>query len=244
MEGRMEYRNGKIAKAKTGAALGGGFLGLGLLACVGCCLPPLGALTAGGLGLALAGFSRFLPWLPIAGLATAGAAFYLALRSKRSARCGNPDCGCAGSCAIRTPEAADAEADAAGSQELHTEDRNAAVTVRNMPPEDPAGIEGCSLTAEAQANRIDQLRSGLFREILSIEETDGKSEFKFADTPEIMQELERFIRFERGCCTSLRFALSREPQGGSVALELEGPTSARAAFINGIRPPGSLPRTG
>jgi hypothetical protein len=124
-------------------------------------------------------------------------------------------------------------------QEGLPEDRNAAVAIQRGRPDAAESIEGCSLTADAQATRIDQLRSGLFREILSIEETDGKSEFKFSDAPEIVRELERFIRFERGCCTSLRFGLSRNPHGGPVVLEMEGPAPSRAAFINGVRLPGA-----
>lgn len=101
MEGRLEYGNSKISKLKTGGVWGGGILGLGILACLGCCLAPIaGVLAAGGIGLTVAGISRSLPWILVAGFVVAGAVLYLAKRSKAAASCGNPDCECAGSCTI------------------------------------------------------------------------------------------------------------------------------------------------
>lgn len=109
MEGRMGYENSKIAKVKAGRALGGGILGLGMLACLGCCLAPIaGVLAAGGIGLTVAGISRSLPWILIAGFVVAGAVLFLAKRSKAAASCGNPDCECAGSCTINSTNTGEA----------------------------------------------------------------------------------------------------------------------------------------
>lgn len=95
---------------------------------------------------------------------------------------------------------------------------------------------GCSLSAKAQVTRIDQLRSGLFREILSVEETEGKLKLKFADSSETVQKLTSFIKFERECCSSLQFGLVWEAHGGPVVLELEGPGPLLQAFKQASSP--------
>lgn len=91
-------------------------------------------------------------------------------------------------------------------------------------PEIPTNLPSCRLSPKAQASRIGKLRSTLFREIDSIIEEKDKLSFRFADKPENVRELTEFIRFERECCTALRFGLEWEPNGGPVTLEMKGPS--------------------
>lgn len=97
----------------------------------------------------------------------------------------------------------------------------------------------CKLSPKAQADRIGSLRFGLFDAIDSVIAGPGSLRLQFADTPENVAGLTGFIRFERECCTSLRFALEWEPGGGGLTLEMKGPADLLAALGEMASPRGA-----
>lgn len=99
----------------------------------------------------------------------------------------------------------------------------AAKTLENTAPGGRDLIPSCKLSHKAQAERIGSLRAGLFESIDSIIPGPESLRLKFADTPENLAQLTEFIRFEQKCCTTLRFSLEWEPEGGPVTLEMKGP---------------------
>lgn len=105
-----------------------------------------------------------------------------------------------------------------------------AATVKVEGVAQGAFIPGCKLPPKAQASRIKELRSDLFRRIESVSEEGGSLQFRFPDKPETVADLTEFIRFERGCCSSLRFGLGWELEGGPVTLIVEGPVPLLSAL--------------
>src|SRR4051812_22291845 len=100
---------------------------------------------------------------------------------------------------------------------------------------DQAFIPGCKLLPKAQAERIGQLKAGLFKEIVGSTEEDGMLRLHFPGNPKTADDLMDFIRFERECCASLSFDLAWEQDGGRLSLEIKGPGDGLAAFKDSWR---------
>ena len=97
-------------------------------------------------------------------------------------------------------------------------------------PEDPASIPSCTLSPNAQAARIEQLRSGLFARIDSIIELPGMLALRFEDNPANVSSLTQFIQFERKCCSSLGFTMEWDVGDKAVTLEMKGPEALLKAM--------------
>ncbi len=85
----------------------------------------------------------------------------------------------------------------------------------------------CDLSDEAFEARRAQLREGLVSKARGREELSDGLALRFDATPELREELDAFISFERKCCPGLDFSVRDE----SAALRLE---------IRGIDPEASL----
>lgn len=204
---------GRSGKTWKGLGLGASSLGL---ACLGCCLAPiLGIFLTAGTGAVLAGFFR--SWVSLAILSCLALAMLIFLTRKawRISCCSSPGSDCrTESCGIHTR----------GLGKEGTETTPASIKNQRVAASEPTAVmPDCRLSPETQAVRIGQLRTSLFRDIDSIDEGKGGLRLQFADKPESVRELTDFIRFERECCTSLRFGLEWKPNGGPVTLEMRGP---------------------
>ena len=75
----------------------------------------------------------------------------------------------------------------------------------------------CSLTDERFAARQEELRAGLFARAGRWEELSNGLAFYFDASPEMREELEALMAFERKCCPGLDLSVS----DSSEALRLE-----------------------
>lgn len=80
----------------------------------------------------------------------------------------------------------------------------------------------CTLPEPQRRARGAELRAGLFAQIVERRELVDGYALRFAPLDETIENLGRFIAFERQCCAFLRFALEVEPNGGPVWLTLTG----------------------
>ncbi len=204
---------GRSGKYWKGLGLGASALGL---ACLGCCLAPiLGIFLTAGTGAVLAGSLRSWVLPAILGSLTLAMLIFLTRKTWRISCCPSPDSDCrTGSCGIHTRRH--------GKESMET--THASIRNQRVVASEPTAIiPDCRLSPATQVVRIGQIRSGFFRDIDSIDEGKGGLRLQFADKPETVRELIDFIRFERECCTSLRFGLEWKPNGGPVTLEMRGP---------------------
>ena len=85
----------------------------------------------------------------------------------------------------------------------------------------------CTLTPEALRTR----REGLLMDLAAACGTPGGSQRRtaprVAPSAETITLIARAVEAERHCCRFLRFAMTVEPDGGPVRLELTGPAGTR-----------------
>ena len=91
----------------------------------------------------------------------------------------------------------------------------------------------CTLTPEALRARRAGLLSDLLRRAEGREDLPEGLRLRFAPTAEILATIARAVEAERHCCRFLRFAITVEPDGGPVVLELTGPPGT-AEFLAGL----------
>jgi hypothetical protein len=85
----------------------------------------------------------------------------------------------------------------------------------------------CTLTPAALQARRQGLLAQLRRRAEAHEELAAGHRLRFATAPDTLPTIARVIEAERQCCRFLRFALTVEPDGGPITLELTGPTGTR-----------------
>ncbi len=86
----------------------------------------------------------------------------------------------------------------------------------------------CSLSGEAMADRLTELRA-LFRQSLLSADRDGAAlSLELRDSPEAGERLARLVELERACCPFLAIEMGR--RGGRLQLRLEAPAGAEAVL--------------
>ena len=90
----------------------------------------------------------------------------------------------------------------------------------------------CTLSPETLRTRRDDL-TALVRRAEASDEIPGGMRFRFAATGDVLLTLARVVDAERQCCRFLRFAITVEPDGGPISLELTGPDGTRD-FVAGL----------
>ena len=95
------------------------------------------------------------------------------------------------------------------------------------------------IACELTPAELDGRRKGLLAGLLALAQervtiTDGLR-WKFAGTAEFLTGAVQMIDAERQCCRFLRFALTVEPDGGDMWLEITGPPGT-AEFLNTVLP--------
>jgi hypothetical protein len=81
----------------------------------------------------------------------------------------------------------------------------------------------CSLTPAALNARKQGLLSDLLKRAQSHEKLPQGYRLEFAPSDDTLATIARTIEAERQCCRFLRFSVTVEPDGGTIALELTGP---------------------
>jgi hypothetical protein len=85
----------------------------------------------------------------------------------------------------------------------------------------------CSLTSEALRARRNGLLADAARLAESREDLPDGVRLRFRASADMLATLAQVIDAERQCCRFLRFALTVEPDGGPVHLEMTGPPGTR-----------------
>lgn len=85
----------------------------------------------------------------------------------------------------------------------------------------------CTLSAEALRARREGLLADLVRRAEDHEELAEGLRFRFAPTGDTLSTIARAVDAERRCCRFLRFAITVEPDGGPIFLDLGGPSGTR-----------------
>ena len=86
----------------------------------------------------------------------------------------------------------------------------------------------CTLPEPDLRARTAEIDAGLAKKIVAVRELDAGYALQFAAAPGIIEELGRFIQFERGCCSFLDFTLRVSREDGPVWLELTGSDDAKS----------------
>ena len=89
----------------------------------------------------------------------------------------------------------------------------------------------CNLSDEDLEARRAQLREGLFPQARGREELPDGLVLLFDETPEMRDELDAFVAFERECCPGLDFSV--RDASGALRLEIRG-IDPRASVFAGI----------
>ena len=84
----------------------------------------------------------------------------------------------------------------------------------------------CTLSRDALQTRRDGL-AAVFRRAEHHELTEDGLRVRFSPDADTVATLGRVVDAERQCCRFLRFAITVEPDGGPVLLELSGPAATR-----------------
>lgn len=85
----------------------------------------------------------------------------------------------------------------------------------------------CTLSPDALRTRREGLLSVLVRQAESREELSDGLRLRFPPTADVLSTIVRTVEAERHCCRFLRFAVTIEPDGGPIFLELSGPPGSR-----------------
>jgi hypothetical protein len=85
----------------------------------------------------------------------------------------------------------------------------------------------CSLPDREQADRMEEIHTGISHGIQQRVELPDGYEFRFPGGDEWLEKLAQFVRFERECCRFLTFELITEPYKGPIRLRLRGPAGAK-----------------
>jgi hypothetical protein len=85
----------------------------------------------------------------------------------------------------------------------------------------------CTLTPDALRVRREGLLSNLLRKAEAHEQMSEGIRLRFAPSFETLSAIARAVEAERHCCRFLRFAITVEPDGGPIFLDLTGPPGTR-----------------
>jgi arsenate reductase len=91
----------------------------------------------------------------------------------------------------------------------------------------------CTLTPDALRARQQGLLAGLLRRAEGRDLTAEGLRLRFAAADDTLSTIARAVDAERQCCRFLRFAITVEPDGGPMFLEVTGPPGTRE-FVAGL----------
>ena len=89
----------------------------------------------------------------------------------------------------------------------------------------------CRLTSPDLAQRLDQLRTGLFAQVETVTWDETRAEFTFSQTDSMVDALLDFVRGERLCCPFLTYTLTLPADEPHARLRLASNTPEGGVFI-------------
>jgi hypothetical protein len=93
----------------------------------------------------------------------------------------------------------------------------------------------CTLVPDALRNRREDL-AALVRRAEASDEIPGGLRVRFAAADDLLPTLARIVDAERQCCRFLRFAITAEPDGGPIGLEVTGPDGTTDFLVDLLGP--------
>ncbi len=121
----------------------------------------------------------------------------------------------------------------AGTPPQEPEEEECDMKDDNSIPRDARAV-ACSLTAEQLAARRAELTRDLRPKILEVTELADGFALRFGPEGTIVEELARFIVFERQCCSFFTFGLEVQGGDGPVTLRLSGPAETKEMLRDGL----------
>jgi hypothetical protein len=85
----------------------------------------------------------------------------------------------------------------------------------------------CKLTDAAFQRRRHEVLNTIQSAVLETRELADGYAYRFPAEAAWIDDLSKFITFERACCPFLRFALRLEPENGPLWLEMTGPEGTK-----------------
>ncbi len=89
----------------------------------------------------------------------------------------------------------------------------------------------CRLTSPELAQRLDDLRTGLFDRVESVTWDDASAVFTFSQTDTVVDDLLDFVRGERQCCPFLTYTLTLPADQSRLMLRLSSDSPEGGTFI-------------
>lgn len=89
----------------------------------------------------------------------------------------------------------------------------------------------CRLTSPDLAKRLDDLRTGLFSQVVAVDWQPDGATFRFPQSDEMVNDLLDFVRFERQCCPFLDFSLAFAAGEPDARLTLSSMATGGETFI-------------
>ncbi len=85
----------------------------------------------------------------------------------------------------------------------------------------------CTLTSKEKRDRVEEVETRLFDDVLRIEELESGYTLWFAAESGRLQHLAEFVELESQCCAFLDFEIRLEAGAREVALSLTGPEGTK-----------------
>ena len=85
----------------------------------------------------------------------------------------------------------------------------------------------CTLSPAALQARRENLLNALLRRTIERRELPNGYSLRFAAEGDVLSEIARTVDNERKCCRFLRFAVTVEPDDGTITVDLTGPSGTR-----------------
>ncbi len=92
--------------------------------------------------------------------------------------------------------------------------------MRTPPP-------SCTLSPEQLRAQREELLPGLFKRADKVSDISNGLRLRFIAKPGLLVEIARIIEKEQVCCSFLHFAVTAEPGGGEITLDITGPPGTR-----------------
>lgn len=85
----------------------------------------------------------------------------------------------------------------------------------------------CTLNENELQRRRQEILARVKALVRGVDGLESGVALSFDGSDATLEQLTRMIQLERACCRFLRFALTAEPDGGALRLEITGPAGTR-----------------
>lgn len=106
-----------------------------------------------------------------------------------------------------------------------------------MTDEDTTPPVACTLTAEEEATRSEEVQATLFSEFAGAAELDNGYTLRFDGTDEVLVAVATFVASELVCCAFVDYHISVSPPFDETNLTITSPESTKEVFGEGLVEP-------